>query len=437
MNRHQASGSVVLAVVFAFAGPLALLSAADGPGAPSSQVTSTPSSPTMASAIVQALQANPVTAPYRFTVSQRGTKYALAGRVGTKQVHDAAIQTMIGLGYPVRDDLTIDTAEVYRVAAQSAATLPPTAQTIPYIYPPPLMGRLDDPFYGLEPPLLSYPPWFRAVASREPINYAAINAAQAPVSDASTIPPGSVEMTLDTQGVATLRGQVPTMGDRIGLGQQVARMKGIAQVVNLLEVNPALLQSSDVPPPPPTPAPPRPGAAQRPPAAPRPLPAPAAGVVNAPVAVSGDALAGRVADVIAHRPALASVPVKVSARDGIVSLTGRVSSAYEAMLAYRAAERTPGVRSVVDRLEFPLPEADAPNSLRDKGRPEDVEPYLLAQIRRQVGDLAHVDAVKVRGDTLEVRGSVTRTDDTERVEATLRSIPLLRGFRLEPTFAVE
>ena len=31
----------------------------------------------------------------------------------------------------------------------------------PYIYPPPLMGRLDDPFFGLVPPIVSFPPWWR------------------------------------------------------------------------------------------------------------------------------------------------------------------------------------------------------------------------------------------------------------------------------------
>ena len=31
----------------------------------------------------------------------------------------------------------------------------------PYIYPPPLMGRFDDPFFGFVPPLVSFPPWWR------------------------------------------------------------------------------------------------------------------------------------------------------------------------------------------------------------------------------------------------------------------------------------
>ena len=112
-------------------------------------------------------------------------------------------------------------------------------------------------------------------------------------------------------------------------------------------------------------------------------------------------------------------------------------TAYEAMLAYRAAEQVPGVREVNDRLEFTLPDADAPNPLRIKGRPNDVEPYLLAHIRKQVGSLAHVDEVNVRGDVLEIRGTLGHPDDAQRVEAAVRSIPLLRGYRIEPSFVAE
>ena len=107
------------------------------------------------------------------------------------------------------------------------------------------------------------------------------------------------------------------------------------------------------------------------------------------------------------------------------------------MLAYRSAEQVAGVKDVDDRLEFTLPDADAPNPLKTKGRPEDIEPYLLTQVRRQVGDLAHVDQLRVTGETVEIRGTLGRAEDAGRVEATLRSIPLLRGFRIEPSFVPE
>ena len=124
----------------------------------------------------------------------------------------------------------------------------------------------------------------------------------------------------------------------------------------------------------------------------------------------------------------------MQSRGDIVSLSGKVPSAYEAMLAYRAVEQTPGVREIADLLQFQLPDENHPNPLRQEGRPEDIEAYLLSQIRRHVGDLAHVDQIRIRGDLVEIRGSLARDDDRNRVAAILRSMPLLRDFRLESTF---
>ena len=96
----------------------------------------------------------------------------LSGRVGTSVIHDMAVRTVIDLGYPVRDDLVIDTAEAHRVAlAQTyaggwpgaGAAYGAQAGSAPYfVYPPPLFGRVDDPFFGFEPPLASFPPWWRS-----------------------------------------------------------------------------------------------------------------------------------------------------------------------------------------------------------------------------------------------------------------------------------
>ena len=48
--------------------------------------------------------------------------------------------------------------------AVSSAVTPPRAVPLnavpPYIYPEPLFGYLDEPFYGFEPPLFSFPPWW-------------------------------------------------------------------------------------------------------------------------------------------------------------------------------------------------------------------------------------------------------------------------------------
>ncbi len=46
----------------------------------------------------------------------------------------------------------------------------------------------------------------------------------------------------------------------------------------------------------------------------------------------------------------------------------------------------------------------------------------------------HVDQVRLLGDTLEVHGILRNEADRPRLEAILRSMPVLRGFRLNPTF---
>jgi len=378
-----------------------------------------------------------VTAPYRFTVRSAGRQLALSGRVGSKQVHDAAVRTAIDLGISVRDDLTIDTTESYRAALRGGPVVVPTTSI--YVYPPPLFGRLDDPFYGFEPPLVTYPPFAGSVAAREPLNLAALNNAADPMQGAL---PNTVQMTLDANGVATLRGRVPTLAARVAIGQEVARVRGISQVVNLLDVGPPANGpvAPDTPPPPPTPA--RPTTPSTPAVPPPPRPGLGAEdlspVDRAAAPIEVEPLGRRVSEALARRPALRDAgAIQVSARDGVVTLTGRTPSAYEAMLAFRAAQQTPGVRDVVDRIEYPLPDVDQTNPLRAKARPDDLEPYLLSHVRRQVGDLAHVDQVRVRGDTLEIHGTVARAGDTPRVEAALRSTPLLRGFRLETQFTAE
>ena len=106
-------------------------------------------------------------------------------------------------------------------------------------------------------------------------------------------------------------------------------------------------------------------------------------------------------------------------------------------MVYRAVQQTPGVHEIVDRLEFTVPDEDHANPLLQKGRPDDIEPYLASQIRRHVGDLAHIDRVQANGDLLELRGTIANAADEERLLAILRSIPVLHGFRLETKFSPE
>ena len=135
--------------------------------------------------VASVLRSNPLTGPYPIRVDWKGGAVRLSGAVGTSQIHDMAVRTVIGLGYPVKDDLVIDTAEAHRAALIQAAAIPGIssswgmlAGSAPYfVYPPPLFGRVDDPFFGFEPPLVSFPPWTRSPnldqAGRGPTNAAA------------------------------------------------------------------------------------------------------------------------------------------------------------------------------------------------------------------------------------------------------------------------
>ena len=415
MTRQRKSYRAASALVIL---SLAITSASADPPVATAQVSTSPEQ-----SILKILRSNPVTAPYAFAVKTAGKQFALSGRVGSRQVHDVAIRSTIALGYPVRDDLIIDTREADRIAAQSGY---PRRIGIPYYYPPPLFGRLDDPFLGFEPALVSYPPYWGAIANRPSVRMPAV--------DTAGLGPATVQLSLDPQGVAYLTGQVATQAEKESVAIKVGGVRGVGGVVNELEVVGGGPMPSDTPPPPPTPAflPPRP-----PNQPPVPVPTPDLSEQRPAIGVNADPVTKKVIESLGKRPLLSALSVKVSGKDGVVTLTGSVPSAYEAMLAFRTAAQTPGVREVFDRLQFTMPDDDDKNPLRLKGRPEDVEPYLTAQIRRQLGDLAHLDRVRLQGESIEIVGSVSAAADIARVEATIRSIPLLRGFRIEPKFQVD
>jgi osmotically-inducible protein OsmY len=439
--------------------------------------TSKPASPTRGeSTLLQALAANPVTAPFRYTTAIRGGKIVLSGRVSTKVVHDEAVRTAIALGLNIDDQLVIDTAGAYQAAAASGALTAPTgpvgaalsgaapgpyglpwatpAAAMPYIYPPPLFGFYDDPFYGFQPPVIAYPGWWGALSARRldpaltgdapiaPQEAPQAGAPQSPVPQTSAVPvpQGSVEMTVDRNGSAILRGSVPTLSDRVAIGQKIAQQAGIANVLNLLEVREAPAPPRATPPPPPSPAedprnahPIQIPAGQAPAAAQPEQPKNNRGVINVDHLDANN----RVANAIRRRPNLVDKPIRARVADGVAVLSGKVPSVLEAMQAFRAAQQTPGIRDVDDRLEFPVPEEGGRNPLVDKARPEDAEPYIEHQIRRQLGDQVHVDRARITGDALEIRGTVPAAADRARVDAILRSMPILRGFRINSEFLPE
>ena len=423
--------------------------------------------------LLQALAADPVTGPYAFaTAIGRDGRVVLGGRVGTKQAHDQAVQIAIATGIPFTDALIIDTAETMRAAGaasgQGAGNAPagavggsvgalptytPYGQysrlgSVPYVYPQPLFGYYDEPFYGFDPPVISYPPEWRGISAMryEELRRAAAELqatkANRPAGDpnamrvtkipaASGREEGRVEATIGNDRIAVLTGVVPTEADKADVERRFSEMPGVRGVRSEIVV-----RDPNTPPPLPTPAD-IPGrqpqgddeapAREVVPPPPAPGPDPRRAVPKGAIRVA-DPTDAKLAAAIARRPELASTNVRANLSNGVAIVVGDVPSAREAMLAYRAVEQVPGVREVDDRLSFPVPAVGAKNPLVD-ARPEDVEPYLLAQIRRQLGDGAHIDSVKLRADALVIRGTVDDASAKPRIEAVLRTMPLLRGFR--------
>jgi len=383
--------------------------------------------------------------------------------VGTKQVHDVAVRLAIDCGIPFRDNLVIDTGEAHRIAGgemmatPAASALAQEYTSSPYIYPPPLMGRLDDPFFGYSPPLVSFPPWWQRRVESAPMvkprrvqdDTTPAKAAMSNVAGPNNAPgdarwkpfevdpvKGQVEVTVDAAGQVFLRGVVASEEVRREIEEAARSVPGVTRVESQFQVQPRRLEGDTPPPPTPQPVPgpssPDRGPKTATPAAVQTHPKPTA---TTPVAQDAEPLTRRVVGAIEQRPGAADLAVKVRSNDGVVSLSGHVPTAYEAMIVYRTAQKTPGVRDIIDRLEFVVPDEDHPNPLLQKGRPEDLEPYLGSQVRRHVAELAHLDRIQVQGDLVELRGTLLHAEDQNRVLAILRSIPVLQGFRLEPVFA--
>jgi osmotically-inducible protein OsmY len=448
-------------------------------GRPANSTPQTTSVPRVELQVLTALRGHPLTAPYPITATWKKGTVVLSGVVGTKQVHDVAVRLAIASGSPVRDDLVIDTGLAH--AASVGANMPGLGMSgfatlgasSPYIYPPPLMGRLDDPFFGFVPPLVSFPPWWRRRVDGPGMPRPGALGANVPGGAAGQQGPGpgqanpnmpaggwqpfdvspvkgQVEVTVDASGQVFLRGVVTSEEAGREIEEAARSVPGVGRVDVQFQVLPRrggdenpppregdlLVEPrrapAEVPPPPPEPAVAPEEIERQPAIAARPKAA-----ATRPAGLDKEDLTRRVVSALSRRPPASSLPVKVRSSDGSVTLSGRVPSAYEAMIVYRAAQQTPGVREVVDRLDFAIPDEDHPNPLLQKGRPEDLEPYLVSQVRRHVGDLANIDRVQAHGDVIEIRGTLGEGQDRDRLLAILRSIPVLHGFRLEPKLTAE
>jgi osmotically-inducible protein OsmY len=371
-------------------------------------------------AILDALGRDPAIAGYAIDTSMRRGRVVLRGRVGTHAVHNLAVQTAMSVTPAIDDELVIDTGEIFRrqpavVTGPVAVGMVPGGVAGPqltsgwiaappgYIYPPPLLGRIDDPFFGLEPPVISYPPWWgrltavrRAGLVRGPAGRVEQPAAPSAPADSRTL-----EMDLDEQGVATVRGRVASDEEKTAVIEQLERTPGVKRVVDQIEVG--------------APPPPEPG---------NPL---EEEVPKTPEKASEKASG--------LDPEARDAGPVVRVVDGVAHLSGRVESVVEAMRRYREAEAHPEVRRVDDRLEFPPPSGRGKNPLLEVVPRGDVTRYLEAQLRRHLGEAAEVNEVRFEGDSLVVRGTVADVAGRLRALAVVRTMAILRGIDVEPSFA--
>jgi osmotically-inducible protein OsmY len=427
--------------------------------------------------VLTALRSHPLTAGYPIMATWSKGAVVLSGGVGTKEAHDVAVRLAIATGVPFRDNIVIDTGLAHATAIGAGGTIGMSGfatlgASSPYIYPPPLMGRLDDPFFGFVPPLVSFPPWWRqrfgapAMPRPGPLAANAAPGAQAPqgvgagqnganapaaVWQPLDVAPvkGQVEVTVDASGQVFLRGVVASEEAGREIEEAARSVPGVSRVDVQFQVMPRVGGAGQNPPPregdmveprragPENPPPPpepvlEPEEPERRPAAVRPKPA-----ATGPSGLDKSDLTRRIVAALSRRELLALLPIKVRSGDGTVTLTGRVPTALEAMNVFRATQQTPGVKEVVDRMEFEVPDEDHPNPLLQKGRPEDLEAYLVSQIRRHIGDLAHIDRVETRGAAIDIRGTLAEGQDRDRLLAILRSIPVLHGFRIEADLTAE
>ena len=91
---------------------------------------------------------------------------------------------------------------------------------------------------------------------------------------------------------------------------------------------------------------------------------------------------------------------------------------------------------VIDVMRFTPPQAGRVNPLIERGEADEVADYLEAQIARQCGSGLSDARVEVAGSTLRVAGQVGTEAERQRVEAILRSMPILRGFTQQVQLAV-
>ena len=118
-------------------------------------------------------------------------------------------------------------------------------------------------------------------------------------------------------------------------------------------------------------------------------------------------------------PSVNAAEIGVAAKDGIVTLTGRVSSYWQKVSAERAASRVLGVKAIVNELEVKLP-------ISSERTDEDIARAALSALSWNVSVPSDRIKVKVSKGWVTLEGTVEW--QYQRVEAE-RSVHNLQGVR--------
>jgi osmotically-inducible protein OsmY len=128
----------------------------------------------------------------------------------------------------------------------------------------------------------------------------------------------------------------------------------------------------------------------------------------------------RVLDRLRVDPVVDELDVGVEVDDGVVTLTGTVSTWKRREAAARAAHEVPGVRDVANDIEVRLPGM--------RGRTDaDVAAAVRAALDEEPGLDATAITTTVSGGVVMLTGTVRGAAEVEVAESCLREISIVRG----------
>jgi len=144
--------------------------------------------------------------------------------------------------------------------------------------------------------------------------------------------------------------------------------------------------------------------------------------------ISDKELRQHVLDELEFEPGVDAAHIGIAARDGVVTLTGRVTSYTEKLAAEAAARRVKGVRGIAEEIEVHLPS--------DKKRGDDEIAERALKILDWVSVAAERITVRVEKGILTLAGEVDWRHERTQAESAVRRLTgvvgVINQIRLRP-----